>query len=88
MLQGNPRTCSPLTKEVRGSVSDMIDEPHQPTDPDAPEPEEPVRTGNEAVDGVLDSLASLDDAPVDEHVAVFERAHEQLRAALDSPRDT
>jgi len=69
-------------------VSDMIDEVQQPADPDAREPEEPVRTGNEAVDGVLDSLDPLDDAPVDEHVAVFERAHEQLRAALDSPRDT
>ena len=65
----------------------MIDEPQQPADSVAPEPEEPVRTGNEAVDGVLDSLDSLDDAPVDEHVAVFERAHEQLRSALDSPRD-
>jgi hypothetical protein len=65
----------------------MIDEPQQPADPVAPEPEEPVRTGNEAVDGVLDSLDSLDETPVDEHVAVFERAHEQLRAALDSPRD-
>jgi hypothetical protein len=68
-------------------VSNMIDEPQQPADSVAPEPEEPVRTGNEAVDGVLESLDSLDDAPVDEHVAVFERAHEQLRAALDSPRD-
>jgi len=65
----------------------MIDEVQQPADPVAPEPEEPVRTGNEAVDGVLDSLDSLDETPVDEHVAVFERAHEQLRAALDSPRD-
>jgi hypothetical protein len=49
--------------------------------------EEPVRTGNDAVDRVLESLDALDDTPVDEHVAVFERAHEQLRAALDSPRD-
>ena len=49
--------------------------------------EEPVRTGNEAVDRVLESLEALDYASVDEHVEVFERAHEQLRAALDSPRD-
>ena len=74
-------------KEVRGSVSDMIDEQEQQADPVAPEPEEPVRTGNEAVDRVLETLESLDEAPVDDHVAVFERAHEQLRAALDSPRD-
>ena len=68
-------------------MSDMIDEPQQQADPVAPEPEEPARTGNDAVDEVLETLESLDDAPVDEHVAVFERAHEQLRAALDSPRD-
>lgn len=68
-------------------MSDMIDEPQQQADPVSPEPEEPVRTGNEAVDEVLETLESLDDAPVDEHVAVFERAHEQLRAALESPRD-
>ena len=68
-------------------MSHMIDEPEQPGDPVAPEPDEPVRTGNEAVDGVLQSLDTLEQVPVDDHVAVFERAHEQLRAALDSPRD-
>lgn len=53
----------------------------------APEPdasEGPVRTGNQQVDAVLASLEALDGAPVEEHVAVFERAHEQLRAALDA----
>ncbi len=42
-------------------------------------------TGNAAVDGVIASLASLAEQPVAEHVAVFERAHEQLRGALDAP---
>jgi hypothetical protein len=42
-------------------------------------------TGNSAVDAVLDSLTGLVDIPVAEHVAVFERAHEQLRSALDAP---
>lgn len=51
------------------------------------EPEPPVRTGDERVDGVLDSLAGLDDLPVADHVAVFERAHEELRAALDARPD-
>ena len=32
-------------------------------------------------------LAGLDDLPVAEHVAVFERAHEELRAALDARPD-
>ena len=45
---------------------------------------EPVRTGDEAVDAVLDSLDGLDERPVDEHVAVFESAHERLRGALDA----
>lgn len=42
-------------------------------------------TGVEAVDQVLAAVAALDGRPVDEHVAVFERAHEQLRRALDAP---
>jgi hypothetical protein len=40
------------------------------------------RTGHPAVDAALDSLAGLDGAPVDEHVAVFEAAHDALRGAL------
>jgi hypothetical protein len=47
----------------------------------------PGTTGNEVVDTVLASLDGLDDSPVAEHVEVFERAHEQLRSALDGPRD-
>lgn len=48
---------------------------------------DPVRTGDPAVDSVLDQLAEVEGTPVDEHVAVFERAHEQLRRALDAPSD-
>jgi hypothetical protein len=43
------------------------------------------QTGHALVDGVIASVASLDELPVAEHVAVFERAHEQLRGALDAP---
>ena len=46
---------------------------------------EPERTRVEEVDDVLDSLQGLDESPVEEHPAVFERAHEQLRQALDGP---
>lgn len=46
---------------------------------------EAARTGNAAVDGVIASLAGLAELPVAEHVGVFERAHEQLRGALDAP---
>ena len=45
----------------------------------------PEPTGVEEVDDVLASLQALDDSPVAEHPAVFERAHERLRQALDGP---
>jgi hypothetical protein len=46
------------------------------------------RTGDARADSVLDSLEGLDDRPVGEHAAVFERAHEALRAALEPRRET
>jgi hypothetical protein len=42
----------------------------------------PEPTGNAAVDAVVASLDGLEDRPVDEHVAVFEAAHDALRGAL------
>lgn len=39
-------------------------------------------TGLPQVDAVLESLTTLADLPVDEHVAVFEAAHAGLRATL------
>jgi len=48
-----------------------------------PEHPAPVRTGVADVDTVLDSVEALDDRRVEEHAAVFETAHEQLRRALD-----
>lgn len=53
---------------------------------DLPE-NEPVRTGVERVDAVVDAVADLADRPVDEHVEVFESAHDELRRILDSPPD-
>lgn len=41
-------------------------------------------TGVDAVDRVLAEVAAVADAPVSDHVGVFERAHEQLRRALDA----
>ncbi len=46
---------------------------------------EPEGTGVEEVDDVLTSMQGLEDRPVEEHPAVFERAHERLRQALDGP---
>ena len=41
-------------------------------------------TGVDAVDRVLADVAAAVDAPLSEHVRVFEQAHEQLRRALDA----
>ncbi len=46
--------------------------------------EEPTRTGVPAVDDVLAEVDRLDDVPLDEHLATYERAHESLRSALDA----
>lgn len=56
----------------------------QPRDgSDQERPDEASETGNPAVDEVLRSLRDLPDRPVDEHVEVFERAHETLRRTLN-----
>lgn len=47
----------------------------------------PEPTGNPTVDAVLESLTELDDKPVEEHVAVFEGAHDALRGALANAAD-
>ena len=44
---------------------------------------EETSTGVPAVDDVLASVRALDGRPVEEHVVVFEQAHERLRRALD-----
>lgn len=44
----------------------------------------PETTGIAAVDQVLADVAAVADRPVSDHVGVFERAHEQLRRALDA----
>jgi hypothetical protein len=49
----------------------------------APETER-LRTGVAAVDEVIAAVEQLEERPIEEHVGVFETAHEQLRRALDS----
>ena len=46
-----------------------------------------IQTGHPAVDEVLRGLGALDGAPVDEHVAIFEQAHEELRRTLSGAGD-
>lgn len=50
-------------------------------------PEDAGSTGVAAVDRVLADVAAVAGTPVAGHVAVFERAHEQLRRALDAQPD-
>lgn len=45
------------------------------------------RTGMASVDTVISSVEALEGRRVEEHVAVFEQAHEQLRRALDDAPD-
>jgi hypothetical protein len=72
-------------------MTEHTPETDQPETPDVDPAEtgqefgEPERTGVEEVDDVLTSLQGLDESPVEEHPAVFERAHERLRQALDGP---
>jgi len=75
----------------------MTDQPHEdfedvddeagdaPGENAAPEPVE--STGHPAVDEVLRSLESLGEIPVDEHVPVFEQAHDELRRTLQGAGD-
>jgi hypothetical protein len=61
--------------------------PDETTDPT--QPSAAIRpTGLPAADRVLEAVAGLDDRPVDDHVAVFEQAHDQLRRALDARPDS
>ena len=50
-------------------------------------PEQVESTGVPAVDEVLQRVSHVAERPVSEHVEVFERAHEQLRRALDAQPD-
>jgi hypothetical protein len=52
------------------------------------QPQEPVRTGVREVDAVITAVEQLEDRPVEEHVGVFETAHDRLRRALDEPAGT
>jgi hypothetical protein len=72
-----------------GSLWRMSEELSVPETSDAAEQpaEEPTRTGVQRVDDVVDAVAGLADRPVDEHVAVFESAHDELRRTLDSQSD-
>ena len=71
-----------------GSPADESPADESPADESVgPGPTTAATTGHPAVDEVLRSLEGLDGRPVDEHVAAFEDAHEQLRRALSGAGD-
>jgi hypothetical protein len=45
---------------------------------------EALETGIPEVDAVIASVDRLDERPLDDHLAEFERAHQALRSALDA----
>jgi hypothetical protein len=85
--------AGPPAPDVDSQLDDLRDQAMTDAAPDRPVRQDtpPEKTGNPAVDAVLESLERLDDTPVSEHVALFESAHERLRGALadageDRPR--
>jgi hypothetical protein len=67
-------------EEPDSDESERDDDPTPEADVDGP-----TTTGVPAVDQVLSDVDRLDEAPLEEHLATFERAHDTLRSALDAP---
>lgn len=65
-----------MTQHLDGD-GEAVNEQLDPTPQAAPE-----TTGHPVVDDVLRTMQELQGRPVEEHVAVFEAAHEKLRSAL------
>ena len=80
-------TPDPAEDHREDQAEEPADEPAEEPAEEAAGTTEAVTTGHPAVDEVLRSLDALGDAPVDEHVAVFEQAHEQLRRTLQGAGD-
>jgi hypothetical protein len=69
---------APTTEDAADgdAVAELAAESAEPDDT-------PVTTGVQVVDDVLGTLGGLGDQPVEQHLPIFEAAHEQLRGALD-----
>lgn len=75
-------------------IEDASESPHVHDAPsgdaivaDAAPPMAATRTGVAEIDAVLEDVDGLSERPVEEHVAVFEEAHQRLRRALDGEPD-
>ena len=56
-------------------------------EPDQAPEAERVRTGMAEIDEVIAAVEGLEERPIEEHVGVFEAAHDRLRRALDHPAE-
>ncbi len=63
----------------------MTEQPPDPETEEDPDPGTPerVRTDVAEVDEVIRAVEELEERPIEEHVGVFEAAHQRLRQALD-----
>jgi hypothetical protein len=74
-----------MTEQVPPETAEHVVADHEDAGRHDPaDPTEQLHTGVPAVDDVLADIDRLDDAPLDEHLAAFERAHDSLRSALDA----
>ena len=88
-LAGPPGVAEDVPEHVPEVVESQSDAPEHSGagDADPGTDQDRPATGHPAVDEVLRSLEDLDGRPVDEHVAVFEQAHEALRHTLSTAGD-
>jgi hypothetical protein len=73
-----------MTEQVPPTGIDEPDADQQTAEADRGEP---ATTGVPAVDQVLADVDRLDELPLEDHLGVFERAHDSLRTALDARLD-
>jgi hypothetical protein len=68
--------------------SDQPSQAPEPASDEQPTPEvDLMRTCVPSVDAVLAEIDDLDELPLDQHLATYERAHDTLRSALDAVPD-
>ncbi len=70
-----------MTEQVPPTTPESMGRGEESSIPEA----ETTSSGVPAVDTVLADLDRVDAAPFEQHLAMFEHAHESLRAALDAP---
>ncbi len=73
---------SELPPDSAEQRAEAVGEVGEPTTPAEPEADEHESTGVAAADDAAARLRDLDDAPVEEHVGIYEDAHRRLEEGL------